>query len=124
LSEQLLADVLEELDVAPHIPSISSQRTSSSLTPPIVINVTNVLSQTLDVQMTQILASLDDLGLSHGERSQAEKVARELEQEAKGQQRWPVLSKSLETLRGLGKSVYERVAIPLLLEMLKKQAGL
>ncbi len=57
-------------------------------------------------------------------RSAAESHAKHLEVEIKGQQRWPILAKSIEALKMLGKPVYENVALPLVLEMLKKQSGL
>ena len=50
--------------------------------------------------------------------------AKELEAESKGKKRWSVLAKSLDALKAMGKAVYERVAIPLLLDMLKKEVGL
>jgi hypothetical protein len=62
--------------------------------------------------------------LAPAEIVQAKKYAQELAEEAKGQQRWPILAKSAEALKSLGKSVYENVALPLLLEMIKKQLGL
>jgi hypothetical protein len=124
LAERLLSDVLEELDVAPRVRESGRQKASRTSVTPIIINVKNVLSQTVDIAMSQLLSSLDDLPLSGGERAQAEKLARELADEARGKQRWPVIAKTLEMLKGLGKSIYERVAIPLILEMLKKQAGL
>ncbi len=41
-----------------------------------------------------------------------------------GQQRWPVMAQSFDTLKALGKGVYEKAALPLLLELIKKQIGL
>lgn len=123
VAEQLLTDCLEEIGVAPPESQNLADKVPQDRVSPVTINVTNVLSQNVEVQMTQLLADLDTLGLSREQRAEAEKLARDLEQESKGQQRWPVLSKTLESLRGLGKAVYDRVAIPLLLEVLKKQAG-
>ncbi len=126
MAEQLLSDVFEDFEIASPInqPTPEKIPVSGPTSPPIIINVTNVLSQTTDVQINQLLASLDDLNLSDEDRSKAENSAKELEREAKGPQRWSALSKPLETLKALGKPVYERIAIPMLLEMLKKQAGL
>jgi len=124
LAEQILSDALEEFEVAPPVATNALERVTNSTTPQIIVNVSNVLSQTVEVEINQVLASLDDLNLSEEEHTQAEKYAKELAKETKGQQRWSVLSKSLDALKAIGKSVYERVAIPLILEMLKKQAGL
>ena len=71
-----------------------------------------------------MIKNLDNLNLSSEDRIQAEKHAKDLSEEVKGQQRWPILAKSLEALKALGKSAYEQVAIPLILDMLKKQSGL
>jgi len=122
LAEQILSDAIEEFEISP--PSSALEKVPASAVPQIVVNVNTVLSQTVEVEISQVLASLDGLALSAEEREQAETYAKELAREAKGQQRWSVLSKSLDSLKAIGKSVYERVAIPLILEMLKKQAGL
>ena len=84
----------------------------------------NILKQTASVEVNQVVAVLDDLGLAPEQRKEAETVARELADEAQGEQRWPVLAESLAKLKALGKHVYEKIAIPLLLDMLKRQAGL
>lgn len=123
-AEQILTDALEELDFTPEQPEQPQQTQSTEKTPTIVINVHNVLSQTSNIQMTQLLASLDNLGLTPDQKELAEKHAKEFAAEAQGEQRWPMLAKSLDALKSLGKSAYEHVAIPLLLEMLKKQTGI
>jgi hypothetical protein len=123
VAEQLLTDCLEEIGVAPPESQQLADKVPHSRVSPVTVNVTNVLSQNVEVQMVQLLAGLDNLGLSREKRAEAEKLARELENETRGEQRWPVLSKTLESLKGLGKTVYKEVAVPLLLEMLKKQAG-
>ena len=97
---------------------------ASSARPQIVLNVTNVLPQSTHVELSQILTTLDSLGLPPDKLSEVKMHARELAEEAEGQQRWPVLAKSLEALKSMGKSVYENVALPILLEMPKKQTGL
>jgi len=96
---------------------------ASSARPQIVVNVTNVLSQSTHVELSQILTTLDSLGLPPDKLSEAKMHAKELAEEAQGQQRWPVLAKSLEALESMGKSVYENVALPILLEMPKMQTG-
>ncbi len=123
-AEEIIRDALEEVHVAPS--QSPSQPAATPGRPPteITVNVTNVLSQSTTIQLTQVLAELDELDLSREERDQATKLTQELAAEARNQRRWPVLARPLEQLRAMGKTVYERVAIPLLLEMLKKQAGL
>jgi hypothetical protein len=96
---------------------------ASSARPQIVVNVTHVLSQNTPVGLSQILATLDSLGLPPDKLSEAKLHAKELAEEAQGQQRWRVLAKSLEALESMGKSVYENVALPILLEMPTKQTG-
>jgi hypothetical protein len=119
----ILKDALEEFPIlAKQVPPTTAETPSPRHH--IVVNVTNVLSQTTHVELSQILSTLDSLGLSHDELPQAKTYAQELAAEAQGQQRWPILAKSLEVLKSMGKSVYENVALPLLLEMLKKQTGL
>ncbi len=119
----ILTDALEEFPVLENhvLPSAVS---TLSPRPQIIVNAINVLSQSTHVEMSQIYSTLDSLGLPPDQLSQAKTHAQELADEAQGQQRWPILAKSLEALKSMGKSIYENVALPLLLEMLKKQAGL
>ena len=119
----VLSDAIEEFPIlADQAPPVADSAPLAR--PQIVVNVTNVLSQSTHVELSQILTTLDSLGLPPDKLSQAKMHAKELAEEAQGQQRWPVLAKSLEALKSLGKSVYENVALPMLLEMLKKQTGL
>jgi hypothetical protein len=125
-AKRLLSDALEELPLVPN-PQVGGTPTSTSLQrqqPPIIINVQNVLSQTTKVEILQLFSDLESLGLSAEKLKEAKKSTEELAAEARGQQRWTILAKSLEALKSIGKNVYERVAIPLLLEMLKKQIGI
>jgi hypothetical protein len=123
LAEQILTDCLDEIGVAPPLSQEVGEKDAGNSASAITVNVMNVLSQNVEVHMTQLLAGLKNLGLSKEQHEEAEKLARELEKETKGEQRWPAISKTLESLRSLGKTVYKEIAIPLLLEMLKKQAG-
>ena len=125
IAESIISDAIEELDIEPPTaakpPTVSTRPKASTH---IYVNVNNVLSQTTEVKLSQIMNSLDDLNLPAEKLKEAEKLAKKLEAESKGRKRWSVLAKSLDVLKGMGKPVYERIAIPLLLEMLKKQAGL
>lgn len=125
-AKSLLTDSLEELPLvaSPKAGGIPASSISQRQQPPIIINVQNVLSQTTKVEISQLFSDLESLGLSGEKLEEAKKSVQELAAEAKGQQRWTVLAKSLEALKSIGKTVYERVAIPLLLEMLKKQIGI
>lgn len=125
-AKSLLTDSLEELPLvaSPKAGEIPASSSSQPRQPPIVINVQNVLSQTTKVEISQLFSDLESLGLSGEKLEEAKKSVQELAAEARGQQRWTILAKSLETLKSIGKTVYERVAIPLLLEMLKKQIGI
>jgi hypothetical protein len=125
-ARRILQDALEELEVAlPELPGsdLTAPIRVGSVTP-ITIKVHNVLAESSHFYFSDLIANLDALGLSQMDRSAAESHARQLEVEIKGQQRWPVLAKSIEALKMLGKPVYENVALPLVLEMLKTQAGL
>jgi hypothetical protein len=103
-------------------PPVAASAPSSR--PQIVVNVTNVLSQSTDIELSGILTTLDSLGLPPDKLLQAKTYAKELAEEAQGQQRRPVMAKSLQALKALGKSVYENVTLPMPLDMLKKQTGL
>jgi hypothetical protein len=124
MAEQILKDALGELSVVPATVTPQASTSSPKAPPSIVINVTNVLSQATSVQLSQVLGALNELELDAEQRAQAEEHAKSLDQEARGAQRWPVMAKSLEALKALGKPVYERVALPLLLDILKKQVGM
>lgn len=76
------------------------------------------------VQISQLYVELESLGLPKSVESEEKLRAAELEAEVRGEQRWPTLAKTLDSIKAFGKPVYEKVAIPLILEMLKKQAGL
>jgi len=123
-AEGILYDALEEAEVAPPpadvpIPGVPDRPSGS-----VIINLNNILSQATNVSTSQVLATIDSLGLTKGDRDVAAAHAKDLEAEIRGEQRWPVLAKSLAALKALGKGVYERVALPLILDMMKKQAGL
>ena len=121
-ARNVISDALEEAPVLPDEGSRTA--TAPSPSPRVVVNVTNVLSQTTHVELKQVFSTLDSMGLPAIELNEAKRHAKELSEEAQGQQRWTVLAKSLDGLKSLGKSVYENVALPLLLEMLKKQTGI
>jgi hypothetical protein len=125
IAQQLFADALEEIDL-PESVSARASRAEPPDRPPatIVVNVNNVLSQTVAVHLSQVIASLDDLGLEPTTRAEAIETTNKLAAETIGAQRWPELAKHLDRLKALGRPIYEKVALPLLLEMLKKQAGL
>jgi hypothetical protein len=124
IAEQIIGDALEELEVYSPSSRPAESKTPAKPVPSIIFNINNVLSQTTEVHISQILQNLQSLSLSDEGLHEAKAQAKALSDEAKGQQRWPLLAKSLDALKALGKPVYETVAIPLLMEMLKKQAGL
>lgn len=123
-AEQILTDALEEIAVFEPAEPKSSATSRAEVPSPLSVTVINVLSQTNVVQITQIYAEIESLGLPAPIERDAKLKAAELEAEIHGEQRWPLLAKILDNIKALGKPVYEKVAIPLLLEMLKKQAGL
>ena len=124
-AEHLLKDALEEVDTIPAPASSSTPRLRTlPETPPIVVQILNVLSQDTSVDVRQLVASIDALPLDSVTKRAAEEQVRLLEEEARGQHRWTVMAKPLDFLKGLGKGVYEKVALPLLLDIIKRQAGL
>ena len=120
-AENVLSDALEELPITERLTTEPTKLKTEHHQAPIVINIHNILSQTTTVDIKQLISSIDGLGLSQQNMELAKQHANDLAIEAKGQQRWPVLAKSLEALKGIGKTAYERIAVPLILEMLKKQ---
>jgi len=76
------------------------------------------------VELTQLFDAIDALDFAPADRERAKNFAVEIQREANGKQQWSVLAKSLDGLREPGKTAYKEVAMPLLLELLKKQAGL
>jgi hypothetical protein len=126
-AQQILTDAIEEYEcvLAKSGPMPDPiQPTGIFPTPPIVINIHNILSQTTQVQLQQLIANLDNMGLSQEELAQAQLNAEELDKEMRGSQRWPVLAKHLDALKSMGKAVYQNIAVPLLLEYLKREMGL
>ena len=123
LADHILRDALEELPFVaePRESGVSSDGESS---PTVVVNISNVLSQTATFGMAQITAQLANLPLDADDRATARSAAEDILNEIEGEQHWPRLSKALETLRAIGKGVYERVGLPLLLELIKRQSGI
>lgn len=124
LADKVLRDALEEAAIElPEIPTLSPP---ASATPSIVVNVSNqnVFSPEIHVTIAQLLDRVDSLPLSDQERSIAKEHLQELRDETEGAKRWPIIAKSLEGLKSLGKSVYKEVAIPLIVEFLKRESGL
>ena len=135
-AERILADAIEESqhlapstatasvgeNTKPAIPEPSRDPIEQSLA--VHVNVYNVLSQMTVITTAQILASLQELDLTASDRAEAENVVKAVEREADGKQRWSRLGRSVDRLKELGGSVYEKVATPLLLEYLKREMGI
>jgi len=135
-AERILGDAIEEAEHlmpganvartasgAEAIPRATSGEQKRAMSA-VHVNVYNVLSQMTIVSTAQIVASLHELDLSPSDRTAAEKLVEEFEREAEGKQRWSKLGKTVDRLKDLGASIYEKVAVPLLLEYLKRQVGL
>ena len=122
---QVIKDALEEAEIpGEKIETVIEEKTQGSKIPQLIINITNTLSQVTNVDIAQILQNLNSLGLTQSQKEEAKRLAEELDTEVKGQKRWPILTKCIEGLKNIGDTVYKQVAIPLLLEMLKKDMGL
>lgn len=122
-TDAILHDALQEL---PTLPARANAPTAQPAErgPAIVVNVLNVLSQSTVVSQEQIVREIESLSLTPEAKTEAVRTAADLAAEVRGEQRWPVMAKSLDVLKKLGKGVYEKVALPLLLEVIKKQSGL
>jgi hypothetical protein len=121
-AELLLGDALEELNID-ITPAETQPEPTEQQPPQFVINVNNVLTQTTTVNVEQVIENIDRLDLPDEEKALAKLHAKELSEEANGQQRWPVLAKWIQKIRDLGQSAYKEIAVPLIIEMLKKQMG-
>jgi hypothetical protein len=122
-AEGIISAAIEEAEIlAERTESIKEE--TPRATPQIVVNITNTLSQVTNMEIAQVLQNLNNLGLGSSQKQEAERLAKELDAEAKGQKRWPVLGRCIDGLKAIGDTVYKQVAVPLLLEMLKKEMGL
>ncbi len=128
-AERILDDAIEE---AEHLAPPAPRKRVEDLQPPqavtepnsgVQVHVYNVLSQMTTVTTNQVLSALQDLELAGSDRAKAEKLVVEFQREAEGAQRWAKLGTIADRLRRLGGSLYEKVAVPLLLEFLKRQVG-
>jgi len=119
----IITDALEEAGFVPE-----TQKQGKVATPyathQVVVNIVNTLSQTTNVTVSQILQNLNQLGLTVEQEKEARRLIEELDSEVKGEKKWSVIGKSLEGLKSLGKSVYQNVGLPLLLEIIKKELGI
>jgi hypothetical protein len=122
-AEAIIAAAIEEAEISAGITQPPRQEAPRP-TPHLVINITNMLSQVTNVEITQLLQNLNNLGLTPSQKEEAGRLATELDAEVKGQKRWPILARCIDGLKTIGDTVYKQVAIPLLLEMLKKEMGL
>lgn len=124
-ADKILGDALEEAEL-PYPAAVDSGIVDLGARGKVVVNVhnQNVVSPTLHVSVAQIVEKLAALDLTDAERALAREQIQELEAETTGQGRWPVIARSLEAMKSLGKSVYRDIAVPLIVEFLKKEAGL
>ena len=121
-AEGIIAAAIEEAEIPAERIETTRQGAPRAI-PQLVVNITNTLSQVTNVEIAQVLQNLNNLGLTQPQKQEAERLAKELDAEVKGQKRWPIITKCIEGLKAVGDTVYKQVAIPLLLEMLKKDMG-
>lgn len=123
-ADKILREAVEEAGV--QFPAAPLESESAGHRPSVVVNVSNqnVFSPTVHVSVSQLLERLGELPLSASEREIASEHVRELDQETKGEKRWAIIARSVESLKSLGKGVYKEIAVPLLVEFLKHEAGL
>jgi hypothetical protein len=127
-AEVVLREALEEAELGPV--AVAARPTAPTQLPesPIVINVSNVItnafSPTLNVTFAQLMGNLAAMPLSAVERELAKEELAAIEAETHGSGRWPVIARSLDAIKGIGKGVYKEIAVPLIVEYLKHEAGL
>lgn len=117
MADKILGQALEEAGVEFRV--TPAREPAPSRVPTVVI--TNVFSPTVHVTVSQLMTQLDDMGLSGAERQIAKEQIAELEAETKGQQRWGLIGRHLDSIKAMGKGIYERIAVPLIVEYLKSQ---
>lgn len=124
-ADKILAEAIEEAEVELPLASASDSATKRPA-PNIVVTVQNqnVFSPSVHVTVNQLIERLNSMGLSTAEKDVATEHLNELQAETEGQGRWPIIAKSLEAMKSVGKLVYKEVAVPLIVEFLKKEAGL
>jgi hypothetical protein len=123
MAQEILSDAVEEFPIAAP-PVAEAARAPRAGGPSITVNIHNVLSQTVSVEVSQIVAELESVELPEEKRNEAKALAKDLHAEVRGQKRWDVMGKSIAALKALGRPVFEKVVVPILLEWMKREAGL
>ena len=91
---------------------------------PVQVTVNVNQTQLVNVNLIQYVERLREMDLSEESRTTAETHLRGLSEEFKGQHRWEKMGPMLQALATVGHGVYEKVALPLLAELVKKSVGL
>lgn len=128
-AETLLSDAIEEVGVAPEaFPETGTDEgghpSEASPTVKLVVQQNQSVQQIQTLSFDQIIGSIDELGIPEGEAEEARELAEDFRAEAEGEGRWSRLGEILEGLKGLGQTVWKRVAVPLLLEWIKHETGM
>lgn len=127
-AELVLKEALEDAALGPKVTARAAAGAMQPQSSAIVVNVNNYISNafspTLHVTLAELVEALDGRGLTPSERDAARAELEAIDLETAGQQRWPVIARSLETLKSFGKGVYKDFAVPLIVEFLKQQSGL
>ena len=122
--ESLLVDAMEEMNYAPPPPpEPEARRPSGPSHPPVVVQLFNNISQTVTVNVETYWSQMNLLPLDPHEKAEAQKILTKIEEGAP-EHDWGKLGAALETAKGIGKGLYEHVALPMFLELMKKQMGL
>jgi hypothetical protein len=104
---RILDDALEEAQI--ELPSGQKTPHTGSRTSPLVV-IHNVFSAEVHVTLNQVLQRLDELQLSEHEKTLAAEQLRELEAETNSGKRWPIIARSLETIKSIGIGLYRDLA--------------
>jgi hypothetical protein len=123
-ADKVLCEAVEEAEMV--VPVAQTSSASTPRAPHVTINVhnENIFSPNVHVTVSELLDRLGELDLSVDEQALAREQLQELAAETQGQKRWPIIARVLEAMKSLGKSVYKDVAVPFLVDFLKREAGL
>lgn len=126
-AQSIIEEAIEEAVMArptPNSPRQQREPDPKLQMPPIVVQQIQSVSQMQEVSLSQVIGSIDDLGIEEEEREETKRLAEEFRREAEGKRRWDSLGSILEKMRGLGETVWKQVAVPLIVEMARREAGL
>jgi hypothetical protein len=121
----LLDEAIEEGELDIPIPAQDSEpRSTTAPAVSVTINNQNIFSAAVHISISQTLEKLEQMDLSSAEKAIAAQHLEEIDTETKGAGRWPIIARAVENLKSIGVALYKDLAVPLLVEYLKRESGL